>query len=184
MATEKPDDDGDLFGLNGRPLGGPSDVEIAHAAKTRLKRDMQAALERLRGGHLSAFTEAVWLYWRQHPKQFPYELVAASEALVARAMAEDEARARRAWAIHRTRWEALTELRERRHELFAQFKDDRGTSWERARAAVAEALEKTEAKGSDAAVKRSYEIVEEAGGEDATFEDYKAVLHRRDESDD
>ena len=49
---------------------------------------------------------------------------------------------------------------------------------------MSEALEKTEAEGSPGAIKRSYELVEEAGGENATFEDYLAVLHERGESDD
>ena len=33
---------------------------------------------------LTAFAEAVYLYWKQQPLQFPHELVEASEALVKR----------------------------------------------------------------------------------------------------
>jgi 3-isopropylmalate dehydratase small subunit len=35
-------------------------------------------------GDLTAFAEAVYLSWKQHPRQFPHELVEASEALVKR----------------------------------------------------------------------------------------------------
>ena len=94
------------------------------------------------------------------------------------------------------RWETLTELRERRHELnepklvpnsygeATWQRDDRGMTMEKARAAVAEVLKKTEAKGSAAAIKYSYELVEAAGGEGATFDNYLAVLRKRGESDD
>ena len=58
MATEKPDDDLPyLYGEDGYPTGGPSDAVIARVAEARAKRDMQAALDRLRGGDLTAFTE-------------------------------------------------------------------------------------------------------------------------------
>src|SRR3954454_6448243 len=91
--------DGDLVGLDGWPLGGPSDAQFAHAAETRLRRDMQAALERWRGGDLTAYIEAVWLYWHHPPDKFPYDLVRATEAVVEAAMAETEKPARRDWRI-------------------------------------------------------------------------------------
>ena len=154
MAGEKPDDGEPhhLYGKDGWSTGGPSDAEIAHAAETRFRQDLQAALERWRKGDLTAFAEAMRVYWRQNAQQFPYELVEASKVLVARAMAEDEKRARREWDIHKTRWEALTELRERRHELnkprrvrnddgeITLQRDDRGMTMESAREAVAEVL--------------------------------------------
>jgi hypothetical protein len=191
----KPDDDAlpYLYGEDGWPLGGPSNVVIARAAQTRLKRDMQAALDRWQGGDLTAFADAVRLYWQQHPQQFPYELVEASEALVERAMAEDEKRARREWRIHLARWEALTELRERRHELnkpsrvpneygeIVLQRDDRGMTWEGARGAVSEILKKQEheATGSADAVKASYELIEAAGAAQATFDSFLKVRRRR-----
>jgi hypothetical protein len=175
---------------------------------------MQAALERWRGGDLTAYIEAVWLYWQQHPDQFPYELVKASEAVVEAAMAETEKRARRDWRIALTRWEAVTELPERRHELAraggANLKrarelissqatdaqerarlvelwpelvevanDDRGMSMENARDAVSKVLEKTKAAGTASAIKFSYELVESAGGEHATFENFLIARRER-----
>jgi hypothetical protein len=88
MATGKPDNDAlpYLYGDDGWPLGGPSDAVIARVAEARAKRDMQAALDRLQGGDLSAFTEAMWLCWRHDPDAVPYRLVEASEVLVERAM--------------------------------------------------------------------------------------------------
>jgi hypothetical protein len=85
--TATPDGDGDLPYLvdaDGCRIGGPSDAELAHAAETRLRRDMQAAIARCQNGDQTAFAEAVYLYWKQHPRQFPHELVEASEALVKR----------------------------------------------------------------------------------------------------
>ena len=119
MAERKPHSGGDhpyLVGDDGLPIGGPSDIEIAHAAETRFHRDMQAALEHWQAGDITAFTNAMRLcrLLRQPP---PRWLLDASEALVERAMAEDEKRARRAWHVHLTRWEAMTELLERAHEL-------------------------------------------------------------------
>ena len=109
-------------GPDGWPLGGPSDVEIARAAEMRFKRDLRAALDRLQGGDLTAFPEAIRLCWRQHPGQFPYELVEASNVVVERAMPEAERLARRAYRIHLTRWEEVTELLERGQELLAAGK--------------------------------------------------------------
>ena len=136
MAGKPDDDDLPLVGDDGWPLGGPSDAEVKRAAKARFERDMQAALARWQGGDLTAFALAIQLYWRQH-REFPHELVQASKVLVERAMAEDERRARREWERHRYRWELLVELRQRRDEL------SDGTSLERARMAVSEALQNT-----------------------------------------
>ncbi len=115
LAAGKPND-GDLpylIGEDGYPLGGPSAAEIKHASETRFHRDMEAALARWQRGDLTAFAEAVWLCWR-HRQELPRWMIEASEMLVKRAMTEDEKRARREFKIHRTRWEALVELRERR----------------------------------------------------------------------
>jgi hypothetical protein len=98
----KPDDGGSdlLYGL------GPTDDQIERINDTRWKRDMQAALERWqRDGDLTAYQEAIYLCRRILPR----ELVEASTVVVERA--------RREWGIARERWEALVDLRERRHEL-------------------------------------------------------------------
>ena len=78
------------------------------------------------------------LYWRQHP-EFPYELVAASEALVERACG-DEKRDRREWHIHLARWEKMVELMERWPELSRASK----ANLERARGLIAKATDKKE----------------------------------------
>jgi hypothetical protein len=159
----------------------PRDSEAAMAGETpddvTFQRDMQAAQKRLESGDLTAFAQAVRLCWR-HRRHPPLWLMEASKTLVERAWEEDKKRARREWAIHRARWEALVELRERRHEL-KQRGDDRGMTWDDAREAVSEALEKDEAAGSAAAIKESYELIQDAGGEGATFQDFLDARHRR-----
>jgi hypothetical protein len=108
----------------------------------------------------------------------PWWLVDAAKTLTVAAMAEKEKRLRRDWNIHQRRWEALTELRDRRDE-FAERGDDRGATWERAREAVSDLLKGSAAEGSADAIKRSYDLVQVAGGADATFESYKKKLRRQ-----
>ena len=76
------------------------------------------------------------LYWRLHP-EFPYEIVAASEALVERT---DEKRDRREWHIHLARWEKTVELMERWPALSRASK----ANLERARGLIAKATNKKE----------------------------------------
>ena len=93
------------------------------------------------------------------------------------AISEDERRSRGDWDRHFARWEAFTELRERcRDPSDRLFGDDRGTSKERACKAVSD-LDGMHC--SPEAVKSSIALVEAAGGADATFESYKALLQRR-----
>jgi hypothetical protein len=177
--ADPPRDEGPRY----RPDGWPVDVTFADdpaVEHERFQQAMRSLQARWRAGDLTAFDEAISECWRRReaPEKWLKE---ASAEIVRLAMAEEEKRARRKWDIHRRRWEAVSELRERRHELFERFGDDRGTSLERARHAVSEMfLEKDdEAKGSEPTIRYSYELVEEAGGERATFEDYKAVLRKR-----
>jgi hypothetical protein len=185
MAARKPDDDAIVYlydAKTGWPLGGPTVEQETRAAELRLKFALEAALERLRGGDITAFPEVARLVWKRDPQRVPYELVETSKVLVERAMAEDEKRARREYRIAWTRWEALVELRKRRHELNERG-DDRGMTWENAREAVSEMLERTdpEAAGSARTVRESYELIEAAGGERATFETFLEARKRRDE---
>ena len=189
MAAKKPIRDGDVVGLDGIPLSRRDEKPDPAAEHAQFEQSMRAFEARWRAGDLTAFAEAVRACWRRWKGPADW-LPDAADALTVLAMSEREKRLRRKWGIHLPRWEAVVELRERRHELFARKpfagepRDDRGTNMESARAAVSEILAKTKAHGSDGAIKRSYELVEEAGGEDATFEDYKAVLRKRGESDD
>ncbi|MGC2338824.1 MAG: hypothetical protein WA625_24145 [Pseudolabrys sp.] len=70
-----------------------------------------------------------------------------------------EKRRRRQDMVHFTRFDAVTELRERRHGLLAQHNDDRGSTWEKCYAAVAELLEGTKAAGTEGTIKASYQYV-------------------------
>jgi hypothetical protein len=140
--------------------------------QTDLDRRMRSLEARWRAGDLTALEEAVraCLFHREVSQARLSQgwVTQATGFLVALAMPEEERRARREWDIHCTRWATLRKLR---HDL--------GMSWERAREAASEGLEETDAAGSAAAVKRSYELIEAAGGKNATFESYKEARRRR-----
>ena len=193
MAAGSPGDDGPryLFDKEGWRLNlfgeRPSDDQLERDRQRQFERELQAAQERWEGGDLTAFAEALRrCHWYQRAP--PRWLVEASEALVEAAMAEHEKRARREWRMHLTRWEAVTELRERRHELnkptrvpnehgeITLQRGDRGMTLDNAYDAVSEILKNDEAAGGPRAVEESYKLIEAAGGEDATFECY---LHER-----
>jgi hypothetical protein len=136
---------------------------------------------RWRNGDRTAAALALWeCYAAGLPP--PSWVVEAMDELTAAAMAEEEKRARLDWRKHQVRWQEITELRERSPELQARWGDDRGKSLEKARAAIAEALAGTFAEASESMMKFSYELVEAAGGETATFETYQAELRRRSRS--
>jgi hypothetical protein len=118
MTTGKP---GREIGEDGWPIDLPSEVEQAAEAKqaeSRLQQELESALGRLQGGDIEAFADAfadaIELYWRRYPTQFPRALVEASKILVKRAtMTGQEKHAHRVWTKHFTRWEAVAELLER-----------------------------------------------------------------------
>src|SRR5262245_50009124 len=97
----------------------------------RFQREMQAAYERWQRGDVTAYSEAIRLLSRRHPF-IPDWLVEASKVVVERAIPEGEKRARREWRIAWTRWEMVTELRQRGDELF----HSRKAELERVRAAL------------------------------------------------
>jgi hypothetical protein len=174
-------DDNDLrFGVDGWPRGGPDAEMTARIEEVRFKRDMEAALERWRGGDPVAGADMMLLYWRRYPERLPRFFVEVVEALAERARAEDERRAEREFRVARIRWEELTELHERRHEL-ARAGDHRGMTMKAAREAVSKALRGTEARGAAGAIKYSYDLIEAAGGEHATPQSYQQELRRREE---
>lgn len=102
-------------------------------------------------------------------------LLDAVTQLVDQRMPDDEKRTRREFDLHQRRWEMVVELRERRYELLERG-DDRGMSLENCFVAVAEC---EEAEGGEVAVKRSYYLIEAAGGERATLESYKLCARPR-----
>jgi hypothetical protein len=160
-----------LVGKDGWPLEPLFEEEHERAQRrAEFHRTMHSLHARWRAGDLTAFDQAVRECWRHGAAPTGWLAQAAAD-VVRLAMDEDEKRARREWNSHQRRWGALVELRQRRHELNDRG-DDRGMTWESAREAVAEILEGTDAAGSDATIKTSYELVEAAGGEHATFESY------------
>jgi hypothetical protein len=133
-------DDGALSPLYSRrrgwPTGGPTDAEIAHAAETRYRREMQALHERWQTGDLTAFLEALRLC-RRHQQPLPDWFDDAGAALVEIAMAKKERHDRREWRIARTRWETVTELRERGEQLLRASKANLEYAKEQLKAATA-----------------------------------------------
>jgi hypothetical protein len=98
------------------------------------------------------------------------------ERLFEEHMPDDEKRLRREFDIHQRRWEAVTELYQRRFEL-AKDGDYRGMTLEDCFLAVSELSWENEpgVAGSDATMKRSYRLIEAAGGKHATLEKFKSV---------
>jgi hypothetical protein len=177
MAGRESDNDMPIeIGLDGWPVDRPTPAEAARAEQEGFEFNMRLAHSRWLGGNLFGAFAAVRLCWR-HRQPPPEWLVDAVEVLVDRAMGELERRARREWSIHRERWEAFVALREHRHDLAAHG-DDRGMSWEKARAAVSERLAGSDAAGSERTIKASYELIEKAGGDRATFASYLQVRRR------
>jgi hypothetical protein len=155
----------------------PTAAEDEHARERAFERNMRSAYERWRGGDLTAYIYARRLCWERR-QAGPRWLLDAGAELLERAMAEDEKRARREWLNHRERWEGVAELRRLGPEL-SRLGDKRGANLKSTRAAVSKALEGSDAHGSDATVKYSYELIEAAGGENATYESYLEELSRR-----
>jgi hypothetical protein len=126
-----------------------------------------------RAGDSPAVAEAARLcrLFRQPP---PPWLVDAIAGLVDQHMPDAERRDRAALAIHMARWEAVRELRERRHQQLEQFNDDRGRLWEKIWRHVADVL-----GCGEEAVRRSYRLIKAAGGENATLESYRCALRQR-----
>jgi hypothetical protein len=127
---------------------------------------MLAACEKAwRSGLLLAVADAVEIcrLSRQPPPDWLAEAVAVT---VTKRMTKFERRRRRQDMIHLVRWDAVTELRERRHELLNDPRhdpdkpDDRGMTWEKCYAAVSELLAGTEAAGADDTIKASYIYVQ------------------------
>jgi hypothetical protein len=102
---------------------------------------------------------AICRTYRQAP---PAWLVEAVITVAKASLTPVETRRRRENMIHLTRWDAVRDLRDRRHQLLEQHGDNRGTSWERCFAAVSEYLEDTEAAGSESTIRASYDIVQRA----------------------
>ncbi len=187
MATKNPHGEGDpdlLVGVDGTPRWRLGEEDDSAAERAELERVMRVFEAQWLAGDRTAATKAVRALWRRGMAQS--WLPDATDKLTVDAMKDQEKRDRRAFAGHVGKWEEVTELLERGDELHARFKDDRGTSVERAQAAVSEALKsearkkKKKTRGySEAAVKASYEIIKAAGGKYATLESYKAVVRAR-----
>jgi hypothetical protein len=178
MAGRESDNDEPIeIGLDGLPVDKSVIEGHERAWHERFERDMCWGLARWQRGDVMGVVVATEACWR-HRKPPPEWLVDAGKVLAERAMPKEERRARAEFERHFERWESLTALRERRDDLAAHG-DDRAISWEEARAAVAERLAGTDAAGTERTIKASYELVQAAGGERATFESYMQ-LRRRD----
>ena len=133
--------DGSLSDSNGSGVSGFWEQVDAEC----YRRDMEAVYDRWQAGDLTAFNTAMLLAWRRSPEAFPRELLRMGEALVERAMSEDEKSARRDFAMHRDRWEMVEELRERHEELTQRSRSD----LEQAEAALMTAIKTRDIKERD-----------------------------------
>jgi hypothetical protein len=161
----------------------PYDEEVVFQQETSSLRAKCCA------GDGPAIAEAVRLcrLYKQPP---PKWLEDAVVKLADQSMPDQERRLRRDFANHRERWEAVVEVRERRHELMASKRElrkldpdadieDSGETLEKCFAAVAKVLANTDAAGSAETVRASYRLIEAAGGEHATLDSYRLAISQR-----
>lgn len=142
----------------------------ADLSATRRCAEMLAACEKAwRSGLRLAVADAVEIcrLYRQAPPDWLADAVATT---ITQSMTKIEKRRRHEDMKHYTRWDAVAELRQRRHELLQLSRsvplpgghfvdDDRGSTWEKCFIAVSKLLEGTEAAGSEATIKASYQYV-------------------------
>jgi hypothetical protein len=140
------------YDVDGSPFGEAFYEQAgAQARERQFREDMARCKARWDAGDLTAAARATHVCIVRRVPDLGIDadwLIDAVRKLTVSAMSEQEKRDRRAWAGHLEKWEALVELLERGDELFARKpapgepRDDRGTSMERARAAVSEMLKK------------------------------------------
>jgi hypothetical protein len=142
---------------NGEGVKG-STARLESFARRRCAEQLAACEKAWRAGLLLAVTKGLEIcrLYRQPP---PGWIVGAVAKVVKERMTKFERRRYRQDLIHYERFDAVRELRERRHEL-AKLGDNRGASWERAYDAVSDLLKGTRAAGSADTVKASYQYVQ------------------------
>ena len=121
----------------------------------------------------------------------PRWLVRATMELVDRRMSPAERRQQSDLVIHMMRWRVVTELRDPKRWPYDLGKLSQRCekllagaprlAWDKCWPAAAEILDGTEAGGSDEAIRASYKLVQNAGGERTTLESYRLALQRRDQ---
>jgi hypothetical protein len=146
-------------------------IDLDHEHQRAFTQRLDQFKRNWQAGDLVAAAEAVRLC-RMYRQPIPRWLEDAFADLVVRHIPDAEKRDRRTLNIHRKRWEAVQELRERQQQLLEQFNDDRGTTWEKRWKAVSEILDGTEAAGSPETIRASYKMIEAAGGEHTTLDSY------------
>jgi hypothetical protein len=152
------------IGIDGYPLdpdhpwNRPNSETLEQSRKRIFWRRMLDHERAWMAGNTSAIAEAVATCWRfrEPPPAWLWEAI---DQFVDRRTPNAEKRRRREMDIHMMRWIAVTELRERRFEL--PFGDDRGMTWEKCYAAVAEMLADTEAAGSEETIRASYKLIQQ-----------------------
>jgi len=121
-----------------------------------------------RTGDPLALSRAVLACSYDH-RRLPRWLRDAILTLVDRSMTEAERRAYRELEKHRTRWRMVRELRRRSPKPLA---------WEKCWPEAAKRLEHGASFGSADAVKKSYSLIQQAGGERCTLESYRLAVRK------
>jgi hypothetical protein len=120
-----------------------------------------------RAGDVTAIAFAVQdCCWNQQP--LPSWLTSAVVELAYKRMYDSEKRSRREFWTHYTRWSEVIALRGRGD-----------LSWEECCVVASDRLAGGFAAGQEDTVWASYKLIQNAGGEGATFESYKLALQQR-----
>jgi hypothetical protein len=158
------------------------DPLFQEAEEQARRRDFQARMrelnQRWREGDKTAPVRAVRALIMREEWPQDWWVLDAVEQLFEEHMPDDEKRLRREFDMHQRRHEAVTELYERRFEL-AKDGDYRGMTLEDCYVAASELSWETEpwVAGGAETMKRSYRLIEAAGGKHATLEKFKRVRH-------
>jgi hypothetical protein len=111
--------------------------------------------------------------------------------LVDRRMSPAERRQQGDLGVHMMRWRVVMELRDPKRWPYDRGKLSQRCetllagapqlAWEKCWPGAAEILDGTEAAGSNETIRASYKLIQSAGGECTTLENYQLALQRRDQ---
>jgi len=137
--------------------------------RDRVAQFMSDQQRQWRAGDPLAVARATFACFYDH-RPLPRWLRDAILTLVDHGMTDAERRMYYELEKHRARWRAVIELRQR---------SPRALPWDKCWPEAAKRLEHTDAFGSEHVMKKSYSLIQAAGGERCTLESYRLAVAKR-----